>query len=74
MWTTWKVLATRHGWRGDARSLAMPSRWLAGRRAVCAAESYPRDEDSVRLVALALLTVLGEDGAPAADGLPVRAE
>ena len=33
--------------------------WLAGLRAVCAAESYPQDEDSVRLVALALLTVLG---------------
>jgi hypothetical protein len=36
---------------------------------VCAAESYPRDKDSVRLLALALLTVLGEDGAPGADGL-----
>ena len=55
------------GWPpGDADLLAG---WLAGLRAVCAAESYPRDEDSVRLVALALLTVLGEDGAPAADGL-----
>ena len=43
--------------------------WLAGLRAVCAAESYPQDEDSVRLVALALLTVLGEDGAPVAGGL-----
>ena len=39
--------------------------WLAGLRAVCAAESYPQDEDSVRLLALALLTVLGEGGAPA---------
>jgi hypothetical protein len=54
------------GWPpGDADLLAG---WLAGLRAVSAAESYPRDEDSVRLVALALLTVLGEDGAPA-DGL-----
>ena len=43
--------------------------WLAGLRAVCAAESYPEDEDSVRLLALALLTVLGEDGAPVAGGL-----
>ena len=43
--------------------------WLAGLRAVCAAESYPQDEDSVRLLALALLTVLGEGGAPVADGL-----
>src|ERR1035438_2923922 len=33
--------------------------WLAGLRAVCAAESYPQDEDSVRLLALALLTGLG---------------
>jgi hypothetical protein len=55
------------GWPpGDADLLAG---WLAGLRAVCAAESYPQDEDSVRLVALALLTVLGEDSAPAADGL-----
>ena len=36
--------------------------WLTGLRAVCAAESYPQDEDSVRLLALALLTVLGEGG------------
>jgi hypothetical protein len=43
--------------------------WLAGLRAVCAAESYPQDEDSVRLVALALLTVLGGDSAPGTDGL-----
>jgi hypothetical protein len=43
--------------------------WLAGLGAVCAAESYPQDEDSVRLLALALLTVLGEDRAPFADGL-----
>ena len=43
--------------------------WLAGLRAVCAAESYPQDEDSVRLLALALLAVVGEDGAPVARGL-----
>jgi len=55
------------GWPpGDADLLAG---WLAGLRAVCAAESYPQDEDSVRLLALALLTVLGEDGAPGAEGL-----
>ena len=55
------------GWPpGDADLLAG---WLAGLRAVCAAESYPQDEDSVRLLVLALLTVLGEDGVPVADGL-----
>ncbi len=55
------------GWPpGDADLLAG---WLAGLRAVCAAESYPQDEDSVRVLALALLTVLGEDGAPVTDGL-----
>jgi len=43
--------------------------WLAGLQAVCAAESYPQDEDSVRLLALALLTVLSEDGAPVTGGL-----
>jgi hypothetical protein len=43
--------------------------WLAGLRAVCAAESHPQDEDSVRLLALALLTVLDEDGPPAAGRL-----
>ena len=43
--------------------------WLAGLRAVCAAESYPHDEDSVRLLALALLTVLNEDGVPAGGDL-----
>src|SRR6266852_3436411 len=48
------------GWPpGDADLLAG---WLAGLRAVCAAESYPQDEDSVRLLVLALLTALGEDG------------
>src|SRR6266566_8167703 len=50
----------------DAESL---TGWLAGLRAVCAAESYPQDEDSVRLLARALLTVLGEDGTPGAEGL-----
>ena len=43
--------------------------WLAGLRAVCAAESHPQDEDSVRLLVLALLTVLNESGAPAGRGL-----
>src|SRR6266536_3031713 len=43
--------------------------------AVCAAESYPQDEDSVRLLAMALLAVLGEDGVPRTGGLwgPVHA-
>jgi hypothetical protein len=55
------------GWPpGDADLLAG---WLAALRAVCAAESYPQDEDSVRLLVLALLAVLGEDGAPVTDGL-----
>ncbi len=48
--------------QGDAEWLAG---WLAGLRAVCAAESYPQDEDSVRLLARALLVVLaGSDGGP----------
>jgi Plasmid pRiA4b ORF-3-like protein len=38
--------------------------WLAGLRAVGAAESRPRDEDSVRLLALALLVVIGQDRVP----------
>lgn len=38
--------------------------WLAGLRAVCAAESRPDDEDSVRLLALTLLTGLVADGKP----------
>jgi hypothetical protein len=38
-------------------------------RAVCAAESYPQEEDSVRLLVLALLKVLGEDRVPRADRL-----
>ena len=52
----------------DAELLA---RWLAGLRAVCTAESYPQDEDSVRLLVLALLTVLGKEREPAnaKDGL-----
>lgn len=58
---------TLEGWPpGDADLLAG---WLAGLRAVCAVESYPQDEDSVRLLALALLTVLDEDRAPGAEGL-----
>lgn len=44
---------------GDADLLAG---WLAALRTVCAAESYPQDEDSVRLLAMALLAVLGTDG------------
>ena len=46
---------------GDADLLAG---WLAGLHAVCAAESRPHDEDSVRLLALALLMVIGQKGAP----------
>jgi Plasmid pRiA4b ORF-3-like protein len=38
--------------------------WLAALRTVCVAESRPHDEDSVRLLALALLMVIGPDGAP----------
>jgi hypothetical protein len=57
---------------GDADVLAG---WLAALRAVCAAESYPQDEDSVRLLAMALLAVLGRDGVPRTGGLwgPVQA-
>ena len=55
------------GWPPDDADLL--AGWLAGLRAVCAAESYPQDEDSVRLLALALLTVLNEDGAPVTGGL-----
>jgi hypothetical protein len=55
------------GWPPDDADLL--AGWLAGLRAVCAAESYPQDEDSVRLLVMALLTVLGGDGAPGADGL-----
>jgi hypothetical protein len=34
--------------------------WLAGLRAVCAAESYPQEASSVQMLVLALLTVLDE--------------
>lgn len=56
---------------GEAEVLAG---WLAGLRAVCAAESRPWDEDSVLLHVIALLTVLGKGGVPRARGLwePVR--
>jgi hypothetical protein len=56
----------------DADLLA---RWLTGLRAVCAAESHTQDEDSVRLLAMALLTVLGRDKVRRPDGLwgPVNA-
>jgi hypothetical protein len=43
--------------------------WLTGLRAVCAVESYPQDEDSVRLLAMALLTVLGKERVPRGHGL-----
>jgi hypothetical protein len=49
--------------------------WLAALSAVCAAESYPQDEDSVRLLAMAVLAVLGEGRALRAADLwePVHA-
>jgi hypothetical protein len=40
------------GWPPDDADLL--ARWLTGLRAVCAAESYPQDEDTVRLLAMAL--------------------
>lgn len=43
--------------------------WLAGLRAVCAAESYPQDEESVLLLVLALLAVLSKKGARFPHGL-----
>jgi Plasmid pRiA4b ORF-3-like protein len=57
---------------GEADLLAA---WLTGLRAVCAAESYPQDEDSVRLLAMALLEVLRKDGPFRTGGLwgPVHA-
>jgi hypothetical protein len=57
---------------GDADLLAA---WLTALRAVCAAESYPQDEDSVRLLAMALLAVLRKDGEQRTGGLwgPVQA-
>jgi Plasmid pRiA4b ORF-3-like protein len=58
---------TLESWPPDDGNLL--AGWLAGLRAVCAAESHPQDEDSVRLLALALLTVLNEDDPPAASRL-----
>ena len=57
---------------GDADLLAA---WLTALRAVCAVESYPQDEDSVRLLAMALLAVLRKDGEQRTGGLwgPVQA-
>ena len=55
------------GWPPDDADLL--ARWLTGLRAVCAAESYPQDEDSVRLLVTALLTVLGQDKVPRKAGL-----
>jgi hypothetical protein len=52
--------AALEGWPPDDGDLL--AQWLTGLRAVCAAESHPDDEDSVRLLALALLTELGADG------------
>src|SRR5260370_8008089 len=43
--------------------------WLAALRAVCAAESFPQEEDSGRLLVLARLKVLGQDRVPPADPL-----
>ena len=42
--------------------------WLGGLRAVCLAQSRPRDEDGIRLLVIAVLTVLSE-GAARADRL-----
>jgi len=42
--------------------------WLAGLRAVCAAESRPKDEDGIRVLVIAVLTVL-EGGASRASRL-----
>jgi hypothetical protein len=57
---------------GEADLLAA---WLTALRAVCAAESYPQDEESVRLLAMALLAVLRKDGEQRTGGLwgPVQA-
>ena len=64
--------ALEHWPPGDADLLAA---WLTALRAVCAAESYPQDEDSVRLLAMALLAVLRKDGEQRTGGLwgPVQA-
>jgi len=48
--------------RWPPRDADLLAAWLTALRAVCASESYPQDEDSVRLLAMALLAVLGEDG------------
>jgi Plasmid pRiA4b ORF-3-like protein len=53
--------ALEHWPPGEADLLAG---WLAGLRAVCAAESRPHDEDSVRLLVLALLVTIGQKGVP----------
>jgi hypothetical protein len=55
------------GWPPDDADLL--AGWLTGLCAACAAESYPQDEDSVRLLAMALLTVLGKDRVPRKAGL-----
>lgn len=64
--------ALEHWPPGEADLLAG---WLTALRAVCAAESHPQDEDSVRLLVMSLLAALGGDGVPRADGLwgPVQA-
>ena len=64
--------ALEHWPPGDADLLAA---WLTALRAVCAAESYPQDEDSVRLLTMALLAVLRKDGEQRTGGLwgPVQA-
>ena len=64
--------ALEHWPPGGADLLAA---WLAALRAVCAAESYPQDEDSLRLLAMALLAVLRKDSEQATGGLwgPVHA-
>jgi pRiA4b ORF-3-like protein len=61
------------GWPPDDADLL--ASWLTGLRAVCAAESYPQDEDSVRLLTMALLTVLAKERVPRRGGLwvPIRA-
>ena len=54
--------SARERWPPDDADLL--ARGLAGLCAVCAAESRPHDEDSVRLLALALLAVIGQKGVP----------
>jgi hypothetical protein len=63
-----RLLQVGGGWVTGGPALAhwppsdpdLLSAWLAALRAVCTAESSPQDEDSVRLLAMALLAVLGE--------------